>query len=255
MNDTQEIHNYPFDSTIKFKHPKHSFLYKVIKEGTYPNNFLYKVIKEGTYPNKSLLAHTFPPNKYQIPDNYTIETTWGRGHNQCTVQCSINYNMEGPVFQIHFGKHFEYEVSSSKTATDAANLFYQKHTPEKRTKTSGIYLFGLHLKILNEKISEAYNSDDIPRLESLSYSVKKHTYVINYGDNDKIKKKQKTELIAKTFDKQNISRNSYRDLYIINKGQIDQTEEADIDDEFIVQEVVNTVGKGGYRSIKNIYNI
>lgn len=137
----------------------------------------------------------------------------------------------------------------------------------------------------NKKISEAYNSDDIPRLESLSYSVKKHTYEINYGDNDKIKKKQKTELIAKTFDKQNISRNSYRDLCaiefylpsekliyqerqainkkmaqfipisiidIINKGQIDQTEEADIDDEFIVQEVVNTVGKGGYRSIKNI---
>ncbi|CAG8804581.1 22640_t:CDS:2, partial [Gigaspora rosea] len=95
--------------------------------------------------------------------------------------------------------------------------------------TSGIYLFGLHLKILNEavnigklmltefnkKISEAYNSDDIPRLESLSYSVKKHTYEINYDDNDKIKKKQKTELMAKTFDKQNISRNSYRDLCAI----------------------------------------
>ncbi|CAG8449149.1 2827_t:CDS:2 [Scutellospora calospora] len=136
-------------------------------------------------------------------------------------------------------------------ATDTANLFHKKHTPKKGTKTSGVYLFGLYLKILdevrkskrylnalkqvdqcsnsnltkravnieklmltefNEKISEVYNSDDILILESLSYSVKKHNYEINYGDNDKIKKKQKAELIAKTFNKQNISRNSYRDL-------------------------------------------
>ncbi|CAG8771672.1 32238_t:CDS:1, partial [Racocetra persica] len=87
--------------------------------------FLYKVIKEGTYPNKSLLAHTLPPNKYPIPDDYTIETTWGRGNNQCTIRCSINYNKEGPVFYIYFGKYFEYEVFSIKTATDSANLFHK----------------------------------------------------------------------------------------------------------------------------------
>ncbi|CAB5209999.1 unnamed protein product [Rhizophagus irregularis] len=62
MSDTQEIHNYPFDSIINFKKSGHSFS--------------YKIIKEGTYPNKSLLAYTLPPNKYRIPDDYMVETTW-----------------------------------------------------------------------------------------------------------------------------------------------------------------------------------
>src|ERR1043165_956028 len=70
-----EIHNYPYDPVIKFKQTGRSFL--------------YKVIKEGTYPNKSSLVYTLPPNKYRIPDDYVVETTWGRSTNQCTVQCSI----------------------------------------------------------------------------------------------------------------------------------------------------------------------
>lgn len=111
MSDTQEINNYPFDSVINYKQPRRSFS--------------YKIIKEGTYPNKSLLAYTLPPNKYKIPDNYMIETTWGRGNNQCTIQCFINYISDKPVFQISFGKCFEYEVSSVKSATDAANLFHK----------------------------------------------------------------------------------------------------------------------------------
>ncbi|CAG8793291.1 24332_t:CDS:1, partial [Gigaspora rosea] len=64
MSDTQEIHNYPADSIIKLNN-------QIVV-------FLYKVIKEGIYPNKPLLAYTRPPNKYQIPDDYTVETTCGR---------------------------------------------------------------------------------------------------------------------------------------------------------------------------------
>ncbi|GBC03881.1 hypothetical protein RclHR1_05390003 [Rhizophagus clarus] len=132
----EEIHNYPFNSVIKFKQPGRSFS--------------YKVIKEGTYPNKESLAYTLPPNKYRIPDDYIIETTWGRSTNQYTVQCFINYNDNKPVFQVWYGKCFEYRVSSVKTATDAANLFHKHYTSQKGTKTSGIYLFGLQLKILDK---------------------------------------------------------------------------------------------------------
>ncbi|GBC00396.1 hypothetical protein RclHR1_38400001 [Rhizophagus clarus] len=107
----EEIHNYPFNLVIKFKQPGRSFS--------------YKVIKEGTYPNKESLAYTLPPNKYRIPDDYIIETTWGRSTNQYTVQCFINYNDNKPVFQVWYGKCFEYRVSSVKTATDAANLFHK----------------------------------------------------------------------------------------------------------------------------------
>jgi hypothetical protein len=112
MAGVEEIHNYPFDPIIKFKQPGRSFS--------------YKVIKEGVYPNKSSLAYTLPPNKYRIPDDYIVETTWGK--RKCTVQCLINYSDDKPVFQIWFGKYFEYKVSSSKSTTDAANLFHKVRT-------------------------------------------------------------------------------------------------------------------------------
>ncbi|CAG8677655.1 hypothetical protein GLOIN_2v1769514 [Rhizophagus irregularis DAOM 181602=DAOM 197198] len=134
MSNTQEIHNYPFDPIINLKKSGHSFS--------------YKIIKEGTYPNKSLLAYTLPPNKYQIPDDYMVETTWSRSNNRCVVQCFINYIDNKPVFQIWFGKWFEHVVSSVRSATDVTNLFHKEYTSLKKTKTSGIYLFDLHLKTL-----------------------------------------------------------------------------------------------------------
>ncbi|UZO17994.1 uncharacterized protein OCT59_009322 [Rhizophagus irregularis] len=241
MSDTQEIHNYPFDSIINFKKSGHSFS--------------YKIIKEGTYPNKSLLAYTLPPNKYRIPDDYMVETTWGRSNNRCVVQCFINYIDNKPVFQIWFGKCFEHVVSSVRSATDVTNLFHKEYTSLKKTKTSGIYLFGLHLKTLemaregkrrahilkpidqcrnstltkramsigkhilaefNEKTQKLYNLEDVPALESICYSVnKKHTFNISYENEDKTKKKQKLESIVRALDEGNIPRNSYRRLCAI----------------------------------------
>ncbi|PKY58817.1 hypothetical protein RhiirA4_481049 [Rhizophagus irregularis] len=159
-----------------------------------------------------------------------VETTWGRSKNQCTVQCSISYIENKPVFQIQFGQYFEYEVSSAKSATDAANLFHEKYTSYKGIKTSGIYLFGLHFKTLdtratnigkqmliefNEKALKLYNSEDIPVLESISYSVKKYTFDVNYRDGDRAKKKQKNESMVRMLDERNISRDTYRHLCVI----------------------------------------
>ncbi|PKB93976.1 hypothetical protein RhiirA5_439867 [Rhizophagus irregularis] len=262
MSDVQEIHNYPFDPIINFKKSGHSFS--------------YKIIKEGIYPNKSSLAYTLPPNSYQIPDNYIC---------------------------------FEHVVSSVKSATDVTNLFHKECTSQKKTKTSGIYLFGLHLKILdtsreskrrahilkpidqcgnstftkratsigkyilaefNEKTKQLYNLKDVPVLESICYSVnKKHTFTINYEKDDKIKKKQKLESIARALDDGNIPRDSYRHLCAIEhhlpregeiskehininetmaqlipitivdintRSQVDESERVDIDDESITQE-------------------
>ncbi|GET00585.1 hypothetical protein GLOIN_2v1478248 [Rhizophagus clarus] len=305
----EEIHNYPFNSVIKFKQPGRSFS--------------YKVIKEGTYPNKESLAYTLPPNKYRIPDDYIIETTWSRSTNQYTVQCFINYNDNKPVFQVWYGKCFEYRVSSVKTATDAANLFHKHYTSQKGTKTSGIYLFGLQLKILdkardrkrcahvlkqidqcsnstltrratstgkhmitkfNEEVPKFYNMEEIPVLENIRYSVKNHIFDVHYGEN-KARKKQKIESVVRALDEGNISREPYRRLCAIEshlpregvvskerqkinekmaqlipisivdintKNQVDQSEEEDIEDEDIVQEVINAAGKGSYRNIKDI---
>ncbi|PKC53287.1 hypothetical protein RhiirA1_404413, partial [Rhizophagus irregularis] len=211
----EEIHNYPFDPVIKFKQQGRSFS--------------YKIIKEGTYPNKESLVYTLPPNKYHIPNNYIVETTWGRSTNQCTVQCHINYNDGKPIFQVWFGKCFEYRVSSVKTATDASNLFHKHYTSQKELK------------------------------------------------------RQKIESVVRALDEGNISRNPYRRLCAIeshlpregvvskerqriNKemaqlipilivdinAQVDLSEDEDIEDENIAQEIIDAVGKGGHRNIKDI---
>ncbi|GES99712.1 hypothetical protein GLOIN_2v1768393 [Rhizophagus clarus] len=238
----EEIHNYPFNSVIKFKQPWRSFS--------------YKVIKEGTYPNKESLAYTLPPNKYRIPDDYIIETTWGRSTNQYTVQCFINYNDNKPVFQV-----------CNSTLT-------------RRATSTGKHM----ITKFNEEVPKFYNMEEIPVLENIRYSVKNHIFDVHYGEN-KARKKQKIESVVRALDEGNISREPYRRLCAIEshlpregvvskerqkinekmaqlipisivdintKNQVDQSEEEDIEDEDIVQEVINAAGKGGYRNIKDI---
>ncbi|PKK58020.1 hypothetical protein RhiirC2_796984 [Rhizophagus irregularis] len=203
----EEIHNYPFNPVIKFKQQECSFS--------------YKIIKEGTYPNKELLVYTLPPNKYRIPNNYIVETTCGGSTNQCTVQCHINYNNGKPIFQVLFRKCFEYRVSSVKTATDASNLFHKHYTSQKETKTSvnqcsnttltrrATSIGKQLLTEFNEKVPKFYNVKEIPGLENIRYSVKNCIFDIHYGDEDKIKKKQKIESVVRALDEGNISRNPY----------------------------------------------
>ncbi|CAI2162765.1 13425_t:CDS:2 [Funneliformis geosporum] len=132
MAGVKEIHNYPFDPIIKFKQPRCSFS--------------YKVIKEGVYPNKSSLAYTLPPNKYQISNNYIMETTWEKSKNQ---------------------------FSSSKSTTDAANLFHKEYISQKEPKHQAfIYLafilkYWIRQKIENDKALKLYNSVDVLVLETL----------------------------------------------------------------------------------------
>ncbi|CAG8454071.1 15422_t:CDS:1, partial [Funneliformis caledonium] len=49
---------------------------------------------------------------------------------------------------------------------------------------------GKHILVeFNEKVLNLYNSEKVPILESIHYSVKKYTFNINYEDEDKAKKK------------------------------------------------------------------
>ena len=119
----------------------------------------------------------------------------------------------------------------------------------------------------NNKAPKLYNSEDMPVLESICYSVKKHTFDINYRDEDKAKKKQKNESMVRALDEGNIARDPYRRLCAIEshlpregavskerqkinkemdqlipisivdmntKNQMDETEEVAIEDEAIV---------------------
>src|SRR5207248_10318458 len=100
----KEISNYPGNSNITWKDKKHTFHYKIIRIGVY--------LTEPT------LCQTQKPYSYPIPHDYIIQTTWNR--NKCTVQCSINYDInDKPTYIVAFNDNFSDQVVSNKSSSDA----------------------------------------------------------------------------------------------------------------------------------------
>ncbi|CAG8562182.1 17197_t:CDS:2 [Cetraspora pellucida] len=110
----------------------------------------FELEAEGFYPHASELHFTLLPNKYPIPDNYSIKTSWGRGENQQTVQCKIKYKNRSPEFRILYSNSFEHEIKSNKSATKAATDYNKaiNTNSNKKSLLSGPLLFGLQLQRL-----------------------------------------------------------------------------------------------------------
>lgn len=105
--------NYPASSILKIK-----------QNNTY---YTYTIIKEGFYPSNDILCYTSArsTNQFKIPDDYVIHTSWGKGISSHIVQCEINYIDSVPVFIIRFGEGFQNYISSTTSATNAANTYLQ----------------------------------------------------------------------------------------------------------------------------------
>jgi hypothetical protein len=101
-----------------------SNILKVNQNNTY---YIYTIIKEGFYPSNNILHYTSArnTNQFKIPDDYVIQTGWGRGISRHMVQCEINYIDSVPVFIIRFGENFQNYVSSITSATNTANTYLQ----------------------------------------------------------------------------------------------------------------------------------
>jgi hypothetical protein len=82
--------------------------------------FNYYIIQEGVYLPAAQLCYTEAPNYFPIPDNYIVQTTWGRASNRRTIQCSIHYIEEIPHYLICFGDNFQHQVVSAKSSFDAS---------------------------------------------------------------------------------------------------------------------------------------
>ena len=100
-----EQENYPVSPEIKYYGDR---------------NFNYIVIQEGVYLSVMQMHYTEAPNYFPIPDNYIIQTTWGRGDNCRTVQCSIYYIEGIPHYLIRFGDHLQHQVVSVQSLFDAS---------------------------------------------------------------------------------------------------------------------------------------
>ncbi|CAG8731534.1 40209_t:CDS:2 [Gigaspora margarita] len=266
MKKGEEISNYPKEPNIKWKEDKRSFY--------------YNIIKEGTYSQKSILYKMLSPASYPISHDYIVQTTWGRGKNKCTIQCSINYIDYKPVYQVVFGINFCEQVISYKSPSNAALLYHQQTKPEIKTQTSNVLLFAnkasnstlskrarnIGKTMLNDftNISKQYyNHMDDPILEELQFSVNNHKYKIEYDDESLITKKQKCEAIVKTVDQEQIAQHAYRSLANIknelprqdenNDPEIDSDDEnSNVSDPKITSKVISSIGKGTQRSIKDI---
>ena len=110
----EEIGDYPKDDTINYKQKKES--------GIVSRSFTYKVITVGKYPDKKILKVIRAPNCYLIPDDYKIQTSWGK--EKKIVQCIITYQENKPLYCIQYGENFTEQVSSELSATNAADLLY-----------------------------------------------------------------------------------------------------------------------------------
>lgn len=91
-------------------------------------NYTYTIIKEGFYP-KNITHFTSARSRngtqFKIPNNYLVQTSWGRGNQRHTVECEIEYESDEPVFRIWFGENFQYLVESKESPTKVANDYLQ----------------------------------------------------------------------------------------------------------------------------------
>ncbi|POG69387.1 hypothetical protein GLOIN_2v1777095, partial [Rhizophagus irregularis DAOM 181602=DAOM 197198] len=112
--------------------------------------FNYTVIQEGVYPPVAQLKFTEAPNYFPVPDNYIIETTWGRSNNCQTIQCSIYYIEGNPHYLICFGNNFQHQVVSVQSTFDVSVELHNIITSNKKTAVSGVHLYGLQLKCIDK---------------------------------------------------------------------------------------------------------
>jgi hypothetical protein len=105
-----ETHDYPSNKQIIYKTSRHSFIYDIIKEGVYPDNPKYTQVNSNR-------------NQHPIPDEYLVETEFGKKKNK--LRCSINYYNNKPVFYLYWKdiENKNHQVTSEKSATDATRKY------------------------------------------------------------------------------------------------------------------------------------
>ncbi|GBC35838.1 hypothetical protein GLOIN_2v1761734 [Rhizophagus irregularis DAOM 181602=DAOM 197198] len=225
--------------------------------------FNYTVIQEGVYPPVAQLKFTEAPNYFPVPDNYIIKTTWGWSNNCQIIQCSIYYIEE--IAKANLKLHDE----SSKTTQI-------RHT-KGLAKCAQINF--------ENSIQNYYNFKDRVVLKTLEFTVQNKDYYTTFGEKTPNKQKQKLQSVVCIQDVENVPRDAYRyfaamesklpwkyavsqtrqeidahmeQLIPINFVDLtptitpDFSEEPDITDPIIVEQVNSAIGKGAYRSIKKI---
>ncbi|GES96088.1 hypothetical protein GLOIN_2v1809230 [Rhizophagus clarus] len=209
--------------------------------------FTYVVVQENIYPSATQLRYTGALNYFPVPDYYIIKTTWGRSNNSRTIQYSIYYIEGEPHYLICFRDNLQYQVVSVQSPFDASVELHKIITPNKKTAVSGIHLFGLQLKCIDR------NRKGRPRELKPNKESSKTTQIKRAKG---LAKKEQIHFKDSIKDFYNSKDHKLIPINFIDLNSViiqeDSSEEPDIIDLTIIEQVVNATGKRAYRSIKKI---
>jgi hypothetical protein len=107
-NNPVEVHDYPKESIVKYSESGRSYTYDIIQEGRYPPAAYLKYTKG---------------QRFRIPDDYEVKSSWGKPSKRQTVKCIIKYVEKNPVYWLYYGDKFQYHVRSEKSSSDATWLY------------------------------------------------------------------------------------------------------------------------------------
>ncbi|EXX71393.1 hypothetical protein RirG_078850 [Rhizophagus irregularis DAOM 197198w] len=236
-----EIHNYPEKPIIEYSETGRSYT--------------YNIIEEGNYPPVAYLKYTKRQNGFRIPDNYEVETSWGKPKKRHLVRCIIKYVDNNPIYWVCYGNNYQHQIKSEKSCSDAASLYAKALDPETKTRHSGPYVFGLQLEILQQarnakrraatlkpfdnltltgqnnrakKIAKSVHAifdqtaikschlEDKPILKSIEFDIKDQPFHINMGEENVEDMKHKVRATVQACDRGQIARDGYRTLALVN---------------------------------------
>ncbi|CAG8767989.1 5161_t:CDS:2, partial [Cetraspora pellucida] len=174
----------------------------------------------GTYSHEPYLAYTKKPNSYPIPDNYVVETTYGK--DEKTVKCSISYINEKPRYKIEFGVFGEECVYSDSSPLAVVNAYlkaYNEAIINEKKQIKGLD----NIKSFNRALAAI--CQDLPREKTI--------YKRLYQINNLMNKSILISLIDLNLD-------------LLPKDQLDSELDVHIMDSEIIEEVENSLGKGNW---------
>ncbi|RIB18223.1 hypothetical protein C2G38_2185215 [Gigaspora rosea] len=141
-------------------------------------NYKYHVINEGFYPPKDKIYCTIASSrngsKYRVPNNYLVQTSWGRNKSHYIVECEIEYELDGLIFIIRFEENSQrFVLKSKKSPTNVANNYLQKKYPNTCATIFRIHVFGFNaMDMERERNRKKKLSLSLKPFNSLSESMK-----------------------------------------------------------------------------------
>ncbi|RHZ88086.1 hypothetical protein Glove_26g124 [Diversispora epigaea] len=259
-------HKYPETTTFSLK-----------QNGT---NYTYNIISEGFYPPKNIVKYTSAYSRirkqFKIPDNYIVQTI----HVPKIDFRFLRENFE----QIVESKEFSTKVTTEYLQKKNPNT----HTLLSGIHVFGLNAKDVKHELnraFEKEISGFYNPIDQPILQEIYFNVQDKNYYAKYNNKNKENENERINAFTKVIDKGPISREAYRNLttlqpelprdrtiyknrkkiniemnqkipiFIIdikNTSFTSTNETIDIEDPEIIEEVLQSIDKAGYRKITDI---